>query len=102
MGDARVAGGPRHVSPLPGGRARPTGWHLRRGRDGGGGLPLSAAATERLVLDGGVGADAGRGAGRLDRLGGAAAVAQRALLWPPAPRADGVSRRAAPRLDAAT
>src|SRR5207248_9033552 len=75
---------------------------LRRGGDGGSGLPLPAAAPDGTGTIGGGRADPGRRAGRLDRLGGTPPTAQRALLRPPPARATRVPGRPAARVDAAT
>src|SRR2546430_8970104 len=97
-----MAGRSRDVPPLSGWRPAVAGCGLRRGGDGGRGLPLPAAAPDGTGTIGGGRADPGRRAGRLDRLGGTAPTSQRALLLPPPARATRVPGRPAARVDAAT
>src|SRR5947209_17269977 len=96
-----MAGRSRDVPPLPGGRSAVAGCGLRRGGDGGRGLPLPAAAPDWTDSFAGRRPDSGRRAGRIDRLGGTASVAQRAVLRPTPARPDRVPGGPAARVDAA-
>src|SRR2546421_2708850 len=96
-----MAGRSRDVPSLSGWRPAVAGCRLRGGGDGGRDLPLPAAAPDGTAAIGGGRADPGRRAGRLDRLGGTASVAQRAVLRPAPARAVRVPGGPATRVDAA-